>query len=111
MLLAITSDVSGSRGGGGCRLGRPLLPHSFYNLQVVTRFEQREYEWVEQWKSAAEALADRRRRDLRRMSEDEALAAAENLLSLVDTVALNPARRSSSGLVEQQAILHRRSRA
>ena len=78
---------------------------------MVTRFEQREYEWVEQWKNAAEALADRRRRDLRRMSEDEALAATENLLSLVETVALNPVRRSSSGLVEQQAILHRRPRA
>jgi hypothetical protein len=78
---------------------------------MVTRFDQREYEWVEQWKAAAEALADRRRRDLRLMSEDEALAAAENLLSLVETVALNPARRSSSGLVEQQAILHGRSRA
>jgi hypothetical protein len=78
---------------------------------MVTRFDQREYEWVEQWKAAAESLADRRRRDLRLMSEDEALAAAENLLSLVETVALNPARRSSSGLVEQQAILHGRSRA
>jgi hypothetical protein len=78
---------------------------------MVARFDQREHEWAEQWKAAAEALADRRRRDLRRMSEDEALAAAENLLSLVETVALNPARRSSSGLVEQQAILHRRSRA
>jgi hypothetical protein len=78
---------------------------------MVTRFGEREYGWVEQWKAAAEALADRRRLDLRLMSEDEALAAAENLLSLVETVALNPARRSSSGLVEQQAILHGRSRA
>ncbi len=78
---------------------------------MVTQFDQREHEWKEQWKAAAEALADRRRLDLRLMSEVEALAAAENLLSLVGTVTLNPARRSSSGLVEQQAILHGRSRA
>lgn len=77
---------------------------------MVTQFDQREREWVEQWKAAAEALADRRRLDLRLMSEEEALAAAENLLSLAETVVLNPARRSSSGLVEQQAILHGFSR-
>jgi hypothetical protein len=76
----------------------------------VTRFDQREHEWVERWKAAAEALDVQRRLRLRLMSEAEALAAAENLLSLVDTVALDPARRTSSGLVEQQAILHGRSR-
>jgi hypothetical protein len=78
---------------------------------MVRRFDQREYEWAEQWKAAADALVDQRRHRLRMMSEAEALAAAENLLSLVDTVALDPARRTSSGLVEQQAILHGRSRA
>jgi hypothetical protein len=77
---------------------------------MVTRTDRREHEWVEQWRAAGEALAAQRRRDLSLMSEDEALAAAENLLSLVETVALNPARRSSSGLVEQQAILHGFSR-
>jgi hypothetical protein len=77
---------------------------------MVTRFDECEHEWAEQWKAAAEALADQRRHRLRRMSEAEALAAAENLLSLVDAVALDPARRTSSGLVEQQAILHGRSR-
>jgi hypothetical protein len=45
------------------------------------------------------------------MTDAEALAAAENLLSLVETVTLSPARSVSSGLVEQQALLHRRSPA
>jgi len=78
---------------------------------MAMRFDQRERERVRQWKNAGEALAEQRRSDLRRMTEAEALAAAENLLSLVETVALNPARSVSSGLVEQQALLHRRSRA
>ena len=78
---------------------------------MATRFDQREREWIRQWKNAGEALAEQRRSDLRRMTDAEALAAAENLLSLVDTVTLNPARSVSSGLVEQQALLHRRSRA
>ena len=78
---------------------------------MVTRFDRQELEWAEQWRDAAGALADQRRRDLRRMSEADALAAAENLLSLAETVILNPARLASSGLVEQQAILHRRTSA
>ena len=78
---------------------------------MVTRFGRQELEWARQWRDAAEALADQRRRDLRQMSEADALAAADNLLSLAKTVLLSPARRASSGLVEQQAILHRRHRA
>lgn len=78
---------------------------------MATRFDQQEREWIRQWKSAAGALAEQRRIDLRRMTDAEALAAAENLLSLVETATLNPARQVSSGLVEQQALLHRRSRA
>jgi hypothetical protein len=78
---------------------------------MATRFDQREREWIRQWKNASEALAEQRRSDLRRMTDAEALAAAENLLSLVGTVALSPARSVSSGLVEQQALLHRRSPA
>lgn len=77
----------------------------------MTQFTRQELKWAEQWREAAEALGDQRRRDLREMSEADALAAAENLLSLAATVTLNPARRASSGLVEQQAILHRRPRA
>ena len=78
---------------------------------MATQFDEREREWARQWKSAAAALVEQRRRDLRLMTDAEALAAAENLLSLVDTVVLNPARSVSSGLVQQQALLHRRSRA
>lgn len=83
----------------------------FYNVEMATRISQREREWLRQWKNAAEALAEQRRNDLQRMTDAEALAGAGNLLSLVETVARNPARNVSSGLVTQQALLHRRSRA
>jgi hypothetical protein len=78
---------------------------------MATGPDQREREWARQWKSAAAALAEQRRQDLRRMSDAEALSAADNLLSIVETTTLSPGRRVSSGLVEQQALLHRRSRA
>jgi len=72
--------------------------------------DSRARDWIQQWKSAAVALAQQRRQDLQRMSDAEALFAAENLLSLVEMTALSPARRASSGLVDQQALLHRRAR-
>jgi hypothetical protein len=42
------------------------------------------------------------------LSDARGLAASEALLSLVTTVTLNPRRVRWSGLVEQQALLHRR---
>jgi hypothetical protein len=89
----------------------PAMQAIIYNVEMATRSDQLEREWARQWKNAAAALAEQRRRDLRLMTDAEALAAAENLLSLVETVILNPIRSVSSGLVEQQALLHRRSRA
>ena len=65
-------------------------------------------EWMRQWNEAGPALAAHRRRELMRLSDERALAASEALLSLVTTVTLSPGRRSWSGLVEQQALFHRR---
>ena len=88
-----------------------MIELTLYNVAMATRFSEREREWMRQWKNAAEALAEERRKDLRLMTDAEALARSENLLSLVGTVVLSPARNVSSGLVTQQALLHRRSRA
>jgi hypothetical protein len=64
--------------------------------------------WVEQWRTAAGALAELRREQLGGMSEAAALEAAERLLALTDSLPLSAGRRRWSGLVEQQALLHRR---
>ena len=65
-------------------------------------------EWVRQWKEAGPALAAQRREELLHLSDERALAASEALLALVTTVTLSPGRRRWSGLVEQQALFHRR---
>ncbi len=64
--------------------------------------------WLQQWNDAGPALAANRRQELMHLSDERALAASEALLSLVTTVTLNPKRFRWSGLVEQQALLHRR---
>ena len=43
------------------------------------------------------------------MSAEQALAASEALLGLALAIPLPLARRSGSGLVEQQALFHRRT--
>ena len=65
-------------------------------------------EWLRRWKEAGPALAAKRREELLHLSDERALAASEALLSLVTTVTLSPGRRRWSGLVEQQALFHRR---
>jgi len=65
-------------------------------------------EWLKQWNDAGLALAALRREELLHLSDERALAASEALLSLVTTVTLSPRRHHWSGLVEQQALFHRR---
>ncbi len=62
--------------------------------------------WMRQWRDAGPALAAVRRTELMRISNEQALAASEALLSLVAAVNINPRRLRWSGLVEQQAIFH-----
>ena len=64
--------------------------------------------WVEQWKEAGKALEDQRRRELMSLTADRALAASEALLALASPERLSAERRTSSGLVEQQRLLHQR---
>jgi len=65
---------------------------------------------MEQWRSASVALAEQRRRELRDLTAERALAASDAVLSLADPKQLPPDRWSSSGLVAQQASLHGRGR-
>jgi hypothetical protein len=64
--------------------------------------------WMAQWQHATVALAEQRRRELRAMSDQQALAASDALLSLAPLVPLNPSRLIDSGLVRQQALFHQR---
>jgi hypothetical protein len=50
---------------------------------------------------AGQALAEIRREELRRLTDAEALAAAEDLLDLLRFL---PPRQATSGLVEQQRL-------
>jgi len=61
-----------------------------------------------QWRRAAVALEEQRRRELRALSDREALAASDALLSLAVVLPLDRSRVTHSGLVRQQALFHRR---
>ncbi len=63
--------------------------------------------WLEQWRDAGPALEGVWRKELRELSEERALAATEELLSLASSLPLPPERLMWSGLVDQQALLHR----
>jgi len=62
--------------------------------------------WMTQWRGASVTLAEQRKKELREMSAQQALAAADALLSLAPLVALHPSRLTDSGLVSQQALFH-----
>ena len=64
--------------------------------------------WLRQWQAAGPALEEVRKRELRELRDDEALAATEALLSMAAATPLPPERLLTSGLVAQQALLHRR---
>jgi len=53
---------------------------------------------MKQWREAAPALEEQRRRELRALTAESALASP---------AALAASRRHTSGLVEQQRLLHR----
>jgi len=63
--------------------------------------------WAAQWREAGKALAEQRARELATMTDEEALAASEAVLALAALAPLDPRRLEASGLVEQQALLHR----
>jgi hypothetical protein len=66
--------------------------------------------WMEQWRSAARALEEDWRARLAALSDEEALAMSEAVLSLATPVPLDSPRQRTSGLVEQQALFCRLGR-
>jgi hypothetical protein len=65
--------------------------------------------WMQQWRRAAVALAEVRRRTLAAMDAVEALRAAERVLDAGTPGDARP-RVRGSGLVEQQRLFHRKRR-
>lgn len=72
---------------------------------------QPEYQhaWMRQWRRAAIALPEVRRRELAQMSDAAALAAAERVLA-PQMLAAPPRLDPLSGLVEQQRFFQRSRR-
>jgi len=64
--------------------------------------------WMMQWRRAAVALDELRRRELRALTDRDALAASDALLSLATALPIDARRLTDSGLVRQQAAFHRR---
>ena len=67
--------------------------------------------WMAQWRAARGALREQRARELRALTDASALAAAEALLSTAIFTGPSESRRTSSGLVRQQALLHHRAQS
>src|SRR5439155_13456703 len=88
--------------------GRTLRPRPGRYNAVVDRASQQAC--VAQWRRAAVALAEQRRRELRALSDEDALAASDALLAFAALLPLDAGRLVDSGLVRQQALFHRRHR-
>ena len=71
----------------------------------MTRDEQRAY--VRGWVETGRLLEDLRWRELQALDADAALRASDQLIDAALSVPLPPARRTSSGLVTLQQLLHR----
>jgi len=72
------------------------------NLIMPTETQQRA--WMAQWNEARHALRAQRDVEIQALSNERALAAAEALLSIGPLATLPEGRRTSSGLVRQQAL-------
>jgi hypothetical protein len=72
----------------------------------MTTHDQREY--VRRWLETGRLLENLRWRELRTLDQASALSAADDLIESALLVPLPPHRQQWSGLVEQQALLHRR---
>ena len=77
------------------------------NQAMPTEAEQRR--WIAQWQAARPALRAQRATELAALSDQQALAAADALLTVASSAGLPPAARASSGLVQQQALFHRKA--
>jgi hypothetical protein len=77
---------------------------------MATMSSDLERHWARQWANAGRALSEVRARELRALTDEAALKAADDLLWLFDPASIPQDRIVYSGLVEFQRLLHRRSR-
>ena len=63
--------------------------------------------WVDNWREAGPVLEQIKGRELRAMTPERALWAADAVLDLASRGWWNPSREAWSGLVEQQALFAR----
>ena len=77
------------------------------NLIMPTETQQRA--WMAQWNEARHALRAQRAVEIQALSNERVLAAADALLSIGPLAALSEGRRTSSGLVRQQALFRRQA--
>jgi hypothetical protein len=75
---------------------------------VATRQQQAAY--VKGWSETGRLLEEQRWQELARLDPVRAMVAADALIEAAMAVPLPAARRTWSGLVEQQDALHRRRR-
>jgi hypothetical protein len=73
----------------------------------MTRDDERAY--VKQWVETGRLLEGIRWRELRVLDDARALEATDYLIEAALRAPLSLSRRISSGLVEQQALFHRRA--
>ena len=66
--------------------------------------------YVKQWVETGRLLEELRWRELSQLDDERARAAADALIDAALRVPLPRQRREWSGLVEQQALFHRRTR-
>ena len=71
--------------------------------------EAQQKAWMDQWRRASEALRAQRFAEIRGLSDADALAAADSLLSIGGLGPISESRRTSSGLTRQQALFHGRA--
>ena len=64
--------------------------------------------WMAQRRAAGPQLLEVRRRELRSLTDEEALRASEILLSVASGTPCSAERLRYSGLVDQQALFHSR---
>lgn len=67
-------------------------------------------EYVKGWAETGRLLEEQRWRELASLTDEQALAASNALILAALQVPLPEARQTWSGLVEQQALFHRRRR-
>jgi hypothetical protein len=77
------------------------------NLTMPTETQRRA--WMAQWNAARPALQAHHEGEIQALSNEGALAAADALLSVGTLATVSEARRTSSGLVRQQALFHRQA--